>query len=271
MKDPFGKLVPILLLSLLLTSCSGAEEEDDEPMKVDGVQKEEEKLDTLKQPKAFVLPTPTQVPTLLEDDLSNYRPEFLLKVDSLPSSMDRRGKALWMGALLIDATYSGFNDDPARVKKFLHQVRGFAKDLYLGSFIERKKVKKLQDLADRKDKLADELLAFYRDVHRKFREEGKKELGFYMVRGAFLEGLYLSVRFREDLPQLSRSRIMEQQKHYSENLQKLRSILFHGDKDDVSSEWESLHKSLREDPQRISIDRVERIRREVLLGGASGS
>lgn len=266
MKSLSGSSLLFFLLPAFLLCCSDPENGKETPMEEDPGTSEESELDTLEEPKAFVLPTPTQIPTLLEQGAKSYHPELLLNVDSIPTSLKKKEKALRMGALLIDAVYSGLHDDPPRVKRFVRKVRKLGNDLYLSAAFERKRLERLLEVADRKDELADEMLSFYRDAHEKFRKEGKKKLGFHMIQGAFLEGLYLSVHLEEEIPRLSTSRIMEQQRRYLENIGELREILFHG-QDGVSRAWKELRDAFQkgdEEPT-LSREQVKRVRQRILF------
>lgn len=235
----------ILLALFLFNGCAdgtGKGEDDASGISKDLKKSRERELDTLDRPKAFLLPTPTQIPALLHNTTVKYYPSVLLKVDTLPSLPKKKDKALQLGGLMIDAAYSGLNDDPSRVKRYAKKIEKLADDVYLGALLKQERIQRLKELADQKAPLTEELLNFYRDAHEEFKRERKKELGFYMVKGAFLEGLYLSVVISERSGKDPWKQIKGQQADYFQNMQKLRKLLFQekNGKDPVWKELEVL-------------------------------
>ncbi len=99
---------------------------------------EEQQMDTLEEPKAFVLPTPTQVPVILASVDMGYKPRTLLSTDSLSEPSSKEARAERVGGLLIDAAYSGIHEDPARVKQYADRAREHCNALYMNASIDKK-------------------------------------------------------------------------------------------------------------------------------------
>ncbi len=264
-KGSFFRAILWLLVFPLMLACSGEKEEGRSKRIGADIGKEHPEMDTLEDPKAFVLPTPTQIPTLLNHTNATYHPQVLLSLDSLGPPGSKKERAERVGGLLIDAAYCGINNDPSRVKQYAKRIRKHGNALYMSSLIENGRIQKLRELADDKKAFSEELLSFYRDIHREFREERKKELGFYMIRGAFIEGLYLSVFVGDRIPKITWKKVIEQQSLYMKNLRELRRILFRGKK--TSSEvWDLLQKSLKskkEGGSSVSKPKVMKLRKKV--------
>ncbi|MFB6257703.1 MAG: hypothetical protein ABEH38_03335 [Flavobacteriales bacterium] len=255
-----------LCASFLFWSCSGESDQGSGSSPMTEKEREERSMDTLDKPKAFLLPTPTQVPSLLHNVSATYRSSMLLPSSSLPTAPGKKKKAVQLGGFLIDAAYSGLNDDAGRVEKYAKRVRELSEELYLGALIEKKRLERLKKFADKKASLNEELLSFYREVQKELRQENKKQLGFYVVKGAFIEGLYLSVMLDREASALNSGRVLEQQKNYFKNLRKLREILFRQD-EGTPPAWKELEACFKKEGDRIKVDRskVKRLRKNAFF------
>ncbi len=217
-------------------------------------------MDTLDDPKAFLLPTPTQIPTYIYNATTDYHSEILLSPEELSGSPYKKEKATKLGGILVDAAYSGLHDDPARVKEYAKSIRKLSEGLSLSSLIEKERVERLKELSDQKAPLSKELLRFYQDVHKELKKEKDKKIGYYMVRGAFIEGLYLSLSIKKEIPGLSWERIIEQQRLYWENLRKLERVLFNGKR--KKDERDPLKGVLGSKDKKVSLEKVQSLREE---------
>jgi len=187
-----------LLITLVLWSCGTSKK--DENSSEEFKQAEESLKDQIKD-VVYNIPSPTEIPYLLEATGAEFNPSFIndrKKVDSYAARNDKA--ALNLGVYAADIGYLTSYDKTQEAIDYLNATKTLADNLgVIGSF-DVDILKKFEANIANKDSLASLLNETVQKTDRYLKDDNRNKLASLMVTGSFVEGLYISTGLIKSYP-----------------------------------------------------------------------
>jgi hypothetical protein len=187
-----------LLITLVLWSCGGSKK--DEKSSEEFKQAEESLKDQIKD-VVYNIPSPTEIPYLLEATGAEFNPSLIndrKKVDSYAARNDKA--ALNLGVYAADIGYLTSYDKTQEAIDYLNATKTLADNLgVIGSF-DADILKKFEANIANKDSLAGLLNETVQKTDRYLKDDNRNKLASLMVTGSFVEGLYISTGLIKSYP-----------------------------------------------------------------------
>ena len=191
-------LVITLLGVLALWSC-GPKSKDD--TKSDEFKQAEESLKDQIQDVVYNLPSPHEIPYLLQATGAEFNQSLIndrKKADSYSSRTDKA--ALNLGVYASDIAYLSSYDKTQEAIDYLNAVKGLADNLgVIGSF-DAELLKRFEANISNKDSLASLIDGSVQKTSSYLKDDNRNKLAAMMLTGSFVEGLYISTGLIKSYP-----------------------------------------------------------------------
>lgn len=253
------KLRQVIYLLLLLTGLSscGSSSKEDTSKDSDEFKEAEESLKNQIEDVVYNIPSPSEIPYLLEATGAEFNPGLLnprSKVDQYVTRTDKA--ALNLGVYAADIGYLSSYDKTQEAIDYLNSCKMLADNLnVLGSF-DIEVLKRFEANISNKDSLARLLDETIHNTQDFLRDDDRNKLAAQVITGSFIEGLYISTglikSFPKDLlPAEERNLILtpliqvvlQQEKSVSELLKMLNSVEQSGSVATIVSDLKELDKT----------------------------
>ena len=187
-----------LLITLVLWSCGTSKKDENSS---DEFKQAEESLKDQIKDVVYNIPSPTEIPYLLEATGAEFNPSLIndrKKVDSYAARNDKA--ALNLGIYAADIGYLTSYDKTQEAIDYLNATKTLADNLgVIGSF-DVEILKKFEANIANKDSLASLLNETVQKTDRYLKDDNRNKLASLMVTGSFVEGLFISTGLIKSYP-----------------------------------------------------------------------
>ena len=219
MKQRFFHFIFLSISISLLFSCgsnNGKAEVDPKSDSVAGPVVDSNNL------RVFTLPAPLQVATLLKSEKLAYNEKLLVpsrkaKVE-YPSNYIR---ALNLGVYTIDLAYATVYEQHQTTLNYVNTMQSLVQELGISSGVSGSMVKRFENNIKKQDSLYHIILQAYSQANAYFQNNKREEVGMYILSGSYLEGLYISLHYKEIPNNMILRNLIGQQKLFLENIVEL--------------------------------------------------
>jgi hypothetical protein len=190
--------VLILAAGALLWSCGGSSTKD---TNADEFKNAEESLKTQIQDLVYNIPSPSEIPYLLEATGAEFNQTLIndrKKADSYASRSDKA--ALNLGVYAADIGYLSSYDKTQEAIDYLNACKSLADNLgVIGSF-DVELLKQFESNISNKDSLAALLNRTVQKTDAYLKDDSRNKLAALLLTGSFVEGLYISTGLIKSYP-----------------------------------------------------------------------
>ena len=167
----------------------------------------------------FTLPAPLQVATLLKTMDMRYNEKMLVPSKrKLPMFSSNYIRALNLGIHTIDLSYATVYNQSQTAIDYAKNIQVMTQDLGLSSGVTKEIVVRFESNINRQDSLYKIILQSYNLAHQYFQSNKREEVGMYILAGSYLEGLYITLNFKELPSDNKLLNLIGQQKIFLENI-----------------------------------------------------
>lgn len=226
------------LLAVGLTSCGSSSKKDEQSENSEEFKEAEGSLKTQIQEVVYNLPSPSEIPYLLQGTGAEFNESLLnprTKVDSYANRSDKA--ALNLGVYTADIGYLSSYEKTQEAIDYLNTAKTLADNLdVIGSF-DADILKRFEANIGNKDSLTHLLDQSVKRTESFLNNDSRNKLSALVITGSFVEGLHISTGLvktypRNILPDDKRNAILthiirvvlEQKKSVSELLKMLKSV-----------------------------------------------
>lgn len=191
-------LVLTLTTTLLLWSCGGSSSSDS---KSDEFASAEESLKDQIQDVVYNIPSPSEIPYLLEATGAEFNQTLIndrKKADSYASRSDKA--ALNLGVYAADIGYLSSYDKTQEAIEYLNACKSLADNLGVVGTFDVEVLKQFESNIANKDSLAALLNRTVQKTDSYLKDDSRNKLAALMITGSFVEGLYISTGLIKSYP-----------------------------------------------------------------------
>lgn len=180
--------------------------------------------------KVFVLPTPMQLPTILNINKYKFSPSQLAPLKSNNYvAFSEFERALNIGIYGIDLGYCAIFERTDYSIPYFNRVSELMNHKNIRKVITDEKSQRFLKNSNQVDSVSKFILESYRDLHHIYQANQQEDQGLLVLTGAFIEGLYISTH-TSNIPNIQRHLdIIAQQKIFLTNLLNLLPYYASGD------------------------------------------
>jgi hypothetical protein len=186
-----------LLVALFVWSCGGKKDQTNS----DEFKQAEESLKDQIKDVVYNIPSPTEIPYLLEATGAEFNPSLIndrKKVDQYASRNDKA--ALNLGVYAADIGYLSSYDKTQEAIDYLNATKTLADNLGVIGTFDADILKKFEANISNKDSLASLLNETVQKTDKYLKDDNRNKLASLMVTGSFIEGLYISTGMIKSYP-----------------------------------------------------------------------
>jgi hypothetical protein len=217
MKFKISSFAFISVLLYILSSCGNGTKPDDASVITDSATKGPH-LDS-NDLRVFTLPAPLQVATLLKTEELDYNEAMLV-----PSKKEKKVypsnylKALNLGIYTIDLSYATVYEQHQTALNYVRTMEMLVQELGISSGVSGRMVRRFENNIRKQDSLYRIILQSYSQANEYFQTNNREEIGMYILTGSYIEGLYISLHFKEIPNNMTLRNLIGQQKLFLENI-----------------------------------------------------
>jgi len=226
------------LLAVGLTSCGSSSKKDEQNENSEAFKEAEGSLKTQIQEVVYNLPSPSEIPYLLQGTGAEFNESLLnprTKVDSYVNRSDKA--ALNLGVYTADIGYLSSYEKTQEAIDYLNTAKTLADNLDVIGTFDADILKRFEANIGNKDSLTHLLDQTVKRTESFLNNDSRNKLSALVITGSFIEGLHISTGLvktypRNILPDDKRNAILthiirvvlEQKKSVSELLKMLKSV-----------------------------------------------
>ncbi len=187
-----------VMITLVLWSCGNSKK--DENSSEEFKEAEQSLKDQIKD-VVYNIPSPTEIPYLLEATGADFNPSLIndrKKVDSYAARNDKA--ALNLGVYAADIGYLTSYDKTQEAIDYLNATKALADNLGVIGAFDAEILAKFEANIANKDSLASLLNQTVQKTDRFLKDDSRIKLASLMVTGSFVEGLYISTGLIKSYP-----------------------------------------------------------------------
>ncbi len=188
-----------MLAAFGLWSCGGPKENKDQNS--DEFSQAEESLKDQIQDLVYNIPSPSEIPYLLEATGAEFNQSLLndrKKADSYSSRTDKA--ALNLGVYTTDIGYLSSYDKTQEAIDYLNAAKKLADNLGVIGTFDADVLQSFEKNISNKDSLASILNKAVQKTDKYLKDDSKKRLAGLLITGSFVEGLYISTALIKSYP-----------------------------------------------------------------------
>lgn len=195
-----GLLSFAIILTIGLYSC-GSEKKEDQSANSEEFDQAESDLKEQIQEVVYEIPSPSEIPFLLEATGAEYNGSLINDNAKSASYMSINDKAaLNLGVYATDIGYLVSYDKVQESLTYLSTAKKLADDLGITGSFDVSLVKRFEENLSRKDSLAYLLNSTIQDTENYLKDDNRNRLAGLVVAGSFIEGLYISTQLIKSYP-----------------------------------------------------------------------
>lgn len=194
-----GYLLLSAFLMVILSSCGSSNSEKDKNS--DEFKEAEESLHKQIQEVIYNIPTPTEIPYVLQATGAEYNEGLInprTKADSYANRSDKA--ALNLGIYTADIGYLTSYDKTQEAIDYLNACKTLADNLGVIGTFDLEILKRFETNISNKDSLANLLNETVKETEKFLKDDSRNKLAALVVAGSFVEGLYISTGLIKSYP-----------------------------------------------------------------------
>lgn len=193
------KQLRILVVFLLFfIACQNQKQESKEVILIDSTKKLSPNL--INTATIFTIPSPTQVVSTLKIINAPFQAELIESycyTNELYSN--QYYKALNLGIVIVDFTYSALNERPELSTKLLSRIEHLIDELDIQDQNSINTYSRLKENIYNKDSVSKYILLAQNSIDRYFQNSNENYVGIWIISSVYLEGLFLLTETYNDL------------------------------------------------------------------------
>jgi hypothetical protein len=218
----------VLIISILLNSCSSTKSEDTIPL-ADTTTQKAESTDLANEIKVFSLPAPLQIPYELKKLNPRFYEHLLKPSNSNPENIATNfKKALNLGIYAVDLGYTTTYDQRQTAINYLSACIKLAEQLNISTKINSSLVDRYKKNISNRDSLNVLIIKTFAEINRTLTESNRQADAALILTGSFIEGVHLSTGIYEESNSELLVNLIGQQKLFLNNLLEILAI-YHSD------------------------------------------
>jgi hypothetical protein len=184
-----------LLLSLLISCNSTPKKQSSDDHFVTsestGVEAEVQEI-------IYALCLPTDISQLFDKTGTNFNPELLIPLNTIPGYEDPEQISLAIGALGVDLSYCKIFQQSAPTAEYYEAVEQLSGKLKIPASIFESSSKKLDLYFENQDSLTIIINNIYADVNSHFQKNGHEELASISLFGGWIEAMFIAANIYDN-------------------------------------------------------------------------
>lgn len=183
----------------ILIACGGNKEDSgNESAEFDAAKEElKQKIEEV----AYNIPSPTEIPYLIQATGADYNSEFVNPRESVDNYMSTFSKsAVNLGVYASDIAYLSSYQQTQESLDYLQTVKQLADHLGVVSAMDQVVIKRFEDNIDSKDSLKVLINQAVDNVDKYLKDEQRNKVAALVTAGSFVEGLYISTALVNTYP-----------------------------------------------------------------------
>ena len=239
-------ILPVLLISLLLSGCGGDEKpktEEETEIKTE-IDPSNSTLLTVNG-ELFSIPSPIQTAILIKQIGSNYNKEMLNPPKNISSYSTRFQKALNLGVYGANLGYVTIYDQTQDAMSYLQAVRKIADELGVTGAFDNSLIDRFEKNMGNKDSILVLVSNAYRASDSYLKNNDKDDVAVLILAGGWIESTYFATEVAKQTKNKEVINRIGEQKNSLENLIKLLSP-FYKEKGEFTSLIDNLVELVRE-------------------------
>ncbi len=195
------QLLSIFTLVILLVSCGGNPNKDRKEAEQAAFEQAEQKISSDLDRVLGDLPSPTEVPYLLQATGADYDANLINTLDKLARYETNQDEAsLNLGVYATDMGYLLSYEKVSESSDYMGACQKLAESLGIASVFDVKTIESFQSNMNNSDSLNKVINKAIIDVESRLEEADRVSVAALILTGSFIEGLYLAVRVIETYP-----------------------------------------------------------------------
>ena len=192
-------LVITVSASLILWSCGGSSEKKEENS--EDFEKAEESLKNQIQDVVYNIPSPSEIPYLLEATGAEFNQSLINNRKNAEAYATKSDKAaLNLGIYAADIGYLSSYGKTQEAIDYLNTTKTLADNLGVVGTFDVEEVKQFEENISNKDSLAAVLNRIVQKTDTYLKDDSRNRLAALVVTGSFVEGLYISTGLIKSYP-----------------------------------------------------------------------
>lgn len=202
-----------LLLLVGLASCGPGQKEESSEASEEFDQAETELKEQI-QEVVYDIPSPSEIPFLLEATGAEFNETLINDISSAESYASRNDKsAMNLGVYAADIGYLVSYDKVQEALNYMSSAKKLADNIGISGTFDQALISRFEENLSRKDSLAYLLNQTIQDTENYLKDEDRNKLAALVITGSFVEGLYISTQLiktypKDILPEDSRNLVL---------------------------------------------------------------
>jgi len=192
-------VMPVVALALLLNSCGGDNNVEDQ---IDENLDDQEVVDDFNKAKQvfYSLPSPIETAMLLKRAGAKFNPDFLNKIENLANYTTNRSMALNLGVYSADLSFASMFDQKQFSTKYLAATKKLADELGILNAIDQTYIDRMEGNLNNRDSLMEIISETFMNSNSFLKENDRAEIAGIILSGGWIEGLYLATQIAQTTP-----------------------------------------------------------------------
>ena len=194
----FTRALSVVFFSILIACGGNKEDSGNESAEFDAAKEElKKKIEEV----AYNIPSPTEIPYLIQATGADYNSEFVNPRESVDNYMSTFSKsAVNLGVYASDIAYLSSYQQTQESLDYLQTVKQLADHLGVVSAMDQVVIKRFEDNIDSKDSLKVLINQAVDNVDKYLKDEQRNKVAALVTAGSFVEGLYISTALVNTYP-----------------------------------------------------------------------
>ena len=249
-----------LAVIMMMSSCGTETKKEESVTTADDFEEAESDVKDQIQEVVYEIPSPSEIPFLLEATGAEYNGSLLHDEDRASEYMSLNDKAaLNLGVYATDIGYLVSYDKVQEALNYMATSKKLADNMGITGAFDATLIKRFEDNLSRKDSLAYLLNSTIQQTEKYLKDDNRNRLASLIVAGSFIEGLYISTQLiktypKDILPEDSRNlvltpliRVVLEQKKATDDLARLMKTIDSSQPvDQLVADLDALNKSYAE-------------------------
>ena len=211
--------IAVALATMIFVSCNNDTTKNDDSPKEDSLTIEQKMKNDSSAMHVFTLPAPLQVATMLKSMNLMYNEKMLIPSKKrLQAFSSNYTRALNLGIQTIEISYATVYNQRQAALDYAKNIQIMTQDLGITAGVSKEMVKRFENNIEKQDSLFKIILQSYNLAHQYFQTNNREEVGMYILAGSYIEGLYITLNFKEVPSDNRLLNLIGQQKIFLENI-----------------------------------------------------
>lgn len=264
------KYLPLIFVSLVLFSCGGSTNEDDDSTTIEiNSDDTSERIDKAKK-IFYTIPSPFETALIFENSGVSYNIGLLNPIDNVSNYSTSVKQALNFGVYGADLSYANIFDQSQQCMFYMNSAKKLADQLGVTAAFDVETIERIERNLNNRDSLMSIINDSYWIADSHLKENQQEYLSALIIAGGWIEGLYLgSATLRKDKPSETIMKTIADQKYSMNNLMGLLDMYNHEETIKLKSKLEALKTSFDKITETTTETSVKKEGEIAVIGGGS--